>query len=123
GHPLHAVGAALPLERPERARALHGKGDLLVAAAVAVARAELLDLESALLGVARQHPVEIAGPEARLVAADALPDLDDRVLVVVGIRGDERFAQRRLELRDARLELGNELLQVAVGPRFLQVPA
>ena len=82
GHALHAVRAALPLEDRVRAVALDRERDLLVAAAVARARLELLDLEAAPLGVAREHPVEVAGPERRLVAADALAHLDDDVLAV-----------------------------------------
>ena len=65
--------------------ALHRERDLLVAAAVARARAELLDLEAAPLGVAREHPVDVARPERRLVAADALAHLEDDVLAVGGV--------------------------------------
>src|SRR5690348_17668053 len=48
-----------------------------VAAAVRRARLELLDLEPAALGVARQHAVDVAGPQRGLVAADALTHLDE----------------------------------------------
>src|SRR5207247_5726000 len=70
-----------PLFRP-RAVALDRERDLLQPCAVVRARAELLDLEPAALGVAGQHSVDVARPEGRLVPADALPDLDDDVLAV-----------------------------------------
>src|SRR5439155_26182989 len=76
GDALHPVRAALPLEDGVRAVALDRERDLLVAAAVARARPELLDLEAAALGVAREHPVDVAGPERGLVAADTLAHLD-----------------------------------------------
>ena len=123
GNALHAVGAALPLEDGVGALALDRERDLLVAAAVRWARRELLDLEAAPFGVAREHPVDVAGPERGLVAADALANLHDRVLVVVGIAGDERLAQRRFDIGEARLELGNELAEIAVLARFVEVRA
>src|SRR5262249_61244785 len=112
---LHAMGPAFPLARADRPRPFHRERDLLVAAPVARARAELLDPQAAPVGVPGQHPVEIAGPQRGLVAADALADLDDRVFVVVRICRDERLAQRRLELGNTRLELRAGLLQVALG--------
>ena len=82
GDALHAVRAALPLEDGVRAVTLDRERHFLVAAALARARAELLDLEAAALGVTREHPVEVARPERRLVAADALAHFEDHVLLV-----------------------------------------
>ena len=99
GNALHAVRAALPLEDGVGAVALDRERDLLVAAAVARARPELLDLEAAPLGVAREHAVDVAGPERGLVAADALAHLDDDVLAVGRIARDERETKLLLEPR------------------------
>src|SRR3712207_8615012 len=52
---------------------------------LAVAGLERLGLEAAGLGVLGEHAVEVAGPQARLLAARAALDLDDDVLVVVGV--------------------------------------
>src|SRR5919201_5261229 len=73
-YPLHAVCAAFPREEAVRLVAFDGERDLLEAAAIARARAELLDAQTSALGVPRQHPVEVGGPERGLVAADALPN-------------------------------------------------
>ena len=64
---------------------------------------ERLGLEAAALGVLREHPVEVARPDAGLVAAGAAADLDDDVLVVVRVALDHREADLLLELLDARL--------------------
>src|SRR5262245_14303643 len=77
---LHAMRAALPLEDGVRTLAADREGDLLEAAGVVRACAELLDLEAAPLCVARQRTKQIARPDRGLVAADALTDLDDHVL-------------------------------------------
>ena len=52
-----------------------------------------------------------------------MPDLDDRVLVVVGVGRNERVAQRGLDVRDAGLELRDELAEVAVRPRGVEIAA
>ena len=96
-HALHAVRAALVLEHRVRAVALD------LERVLAVADVERLGLEAAPLGVAGEHPVEVAGPEPGLVAAGAALDLDDHVLVVVGVALDHREADLLLELaRGAR---------------------
>jgi hypothetical protein len=114
---LDAVRAALVLEDRVRAAALHGEHDLLEAAALALVRGEQLRLEPAALRVAREHAEHVAGPDRGLVAADALADLDDHVLVVCRVLLDERELQLLLELGEAGLRLGNELLQLGVGER------
>jgi hypothetical protein len=84
-------------------------------------RAQDLVAVSAPLGVARQHPEEVAGPDRGLVAADALTDLDDHVLRVVRVVLDERDLQLVLELSHLLLESLHHLAQVAVGPRVVEV--
>ncbi len=67
---------------------------------LAVADVHLLDLPAAALGVAGEHPVEVARPQARLLAAGAALDFDDHALVVVGVALDHRQADLLLELLD-----------------------
>ena len=115
---LDAVRAALPLEDRVGAVALDREDDLLEAARLVRARAELLRLEAAPLGVAGQHPEDVARPERGLVAADALADLDDHVLAVGRDRSRRARASAPPRARaTSLLELGNELAQVAVGAR------
>ena len=104
GNALDAVRAALVLEDGVGAVALDGEDDLLEAAGLALVRREDLGLEAAPLGVAGQHPVDVAGPDRGLVAADALPHLDDHVLRVGRVALDERELQLLLELARRRLE-------------------
>src|SRR5260221_5080473 len=115
--------AALPLEAAVRAVALQGERDLLEAAAVARARAELFDLEAEPLRVAREHPVDVARPERRLVAADALAHLEDHVLVIGGIARHHREPELLLEPPGSLLELPDELLEVGVLARPREVLA
>jgi hypothetical protein len=61
---------------------------------------ERLRREAQPLGVAGEHAVEVAGPDRGLVAACARADLDDDVLVVVGVALDHRQAQLLLEALD-----------------------
>ena len=72
------------------------------------------------LGVAQVHPQQIAREQRRLVAALTGLDLEDDVLAVVRILGQQQFAQPLLELVDAhgqRLGLGGEGL--VFGDQFL----
>ena len=82
---------------------------------------ELLPLEAAPLGVALEHPREVGGPERRLVAADALADLDDHVLLVGRVALDERELQLLLEPRDVGLVVGDHLGELGVAARRVEV--
>ena len=93
-HALHPVGAALELEHRVCAVALDRER------VRAVADRERLDFEPAPLGVAGEHPVQVPGPQRRLVTARAGADLDDDVLVVAGIALDHRQAELVLERRE-----------------------
>ena len=73
-----------------------------------------LGLEAAALGVAGEHPVEVAGQQAGLVAAGAGADLDDHVLVVVGVALDHREADLLLERLDPLARVGEHLAQLGV---------
>ena len=103
GHALHAVGSALELEHRVGPIALDGKRVL------ALAHVHLLDLPAATLGVAGEHAVEVARPQARLVPARAALDFDDHALLVVGVAFHHRQADLLLEVLDA-LARGAEFL-------------
>ena len=94
GHALDAMGPALELE--------HGVG--AVAADLErvgpVGGAQRLGLEAAPVGVAGEHPVEVAGPQPGLLAARAAADLEDHVLVVGGVALDHREPDLLLQLGD-----------------------
>ena len=121
GDALHAVRAGLPLEDRVGAVALDREHDFLEAARLVAAHLELLELVAQALGVAGQHAEDVGRPERGLVAADALADLDDHVLAVGRVGLDERELELLLERRLALLELGDELAQVAVAARRLEV--
>ena len=78
-------------------------------------------LKPRLLGVAGEHAEDVAGPDRRLVAADARPDLDDHVLLVGRVPLDERELQLLLELAPDALGLGDELRQLGVVRASLDV--
>jgi hypothetical protein len=120
---LDAVRAPFVLEDRVGAVALHGEDDLLEASRLALVRGQELRLEAAALGVAGQHPEDVARPDRRLVAADTLPDLDDHVLQVGRVLLDERDLQLLLELGKTRLRLRDQLLQLGVGLRGCDVLA
>jgi hypothetical protein len=100
-HALHAVDAALVLEPAEhrvgRVAALHRELDVLVAAELALGRADDLRLPAALLGVAGVHPDEIAGEQGALVPALARLDLEDDVLAVGRVARHEQVADAGVE--------------------------
>jgi hypothetical protein len=66
------------------------------------------------LGVLGEHPVQVGGPQAGLLAAGAAADLDDDVLVVVGVALDHREADLLIELLDARAGLGGLLAHLGI---------
>ena len=113
-HALHAVGPALVLEDRVGAVALDGERRLLEAADVGRREREVLGLKASVLGVAGEHLVEVAGEQGRLVPARAGAELDDHVLLVVGIRLDHRQADRLLELLDPGGRLVDDRAQLRV---------
>ena len=123
GHALDAMRPALELEDRVRTVALDREHAFLQAAAVVRVRLDLLELEAASLRVALQHPLQVGRPQRSLVAADALPDLDDHVLVVGGVALGESELQLLLEPVDFRLVVGDHLRELWVGPRGVEVLA
>ena len=118
-HALHAVHAGLELHLRVDLVALDPERDLLEAAALGLVRVDLLDLPLLELGVARVHAVEVAREDGGLVTARAGADLDDDVLVVVGVAREHHHLELVLELGQPGLELldllGGELLHLRVG--------
>ena len=112
---------ALPLEDRVRAVPFDGERDVLEAAALALADGQHLGLVPAPLRVARQHAIEVAGPERGLVTPHSLPDLEEDVLGIRRIGLDERELQVLLEPRKTLLELRDELAQVAVATGVIEV--
>ena len=106
----------LPLEDRVRAVALDLERRLAEAALVAAGRAQRLGLVAEPLGIGREHAVDVAREERRLVAAGAGPQLDDDVAAVVRVALDEREPQLVLDGRE-RLLAGREL-GLEVGPHL-----
>ena len=109
-HALHAVHAALVLEPRVGALARDLKDHLFEPAHAGVVEAEHVGLPLFAFGIAGVHAIQVGGKDAGLVAAGPGPDLDDDVLLVVGILGQEQEphlgVQRlhlRLQARDLRL--------------------
>ena len=85
--------------------------DVLVAAELGVDGVEDLGGPAAALRVAQVHAQQVAGEQRRLRAALPRLDLEDDVLVVVGVLGQQLLAQPAGQLLDLRLErrrLGGE---------------
>ena len=117
GDTLHAVRPALVLEDRVRTVSLDREDDVLVAAGLVLVGGENLGLVAAALRIAGEHAVDVAGPERRLVAADARTDLDDHVLRVRRIALHEREPELVLQPRQLLLQLGRHTgeLGVALG--------
>jgi hypothetical protein len=71
-------------------------------------------LEAAPLGVAGEHPVEVAGEQAGLLSAGAAADLHDHVLVVGRVGLDHGQPDLLLELAQAGLGAREHLAQLGV---------
>src|SRR5688572_23553230 len=106
GHALHAVAARLELEARVRALAHHPRDHLLVAARLARALGDDLDLPAVPFGEARVHAEEVAREKRALVAAGAGADLEEQVAIVV----------RVLRQQHALQVLGERGLARAAGP-------
>ena len=85
-------------------RGLHRDRDVLVAAEVGLAGVEDLGLPALPLGVAQVHAQQVAGEQRGLLAALPRLDLEDHVLVVVGVARQQQLAQLVRELVAARLQ-------------------
>ncbi len=111
GNPLNAMGTGLELEPGVDALALHPRDDLLVAALLAVAGTDHLDLPALVLGVARVHAKQVAGEQRRFVTAGSRAHLEKDVTPIIGILGHQQTLEFGLQL----LELGHALLALHLG--------
>src|SRR5690606_4894000 len=86
---------------------------------IGLGEAHHLDFPPLGIGEATIHAEEVAGEKGRLLAAGAGPDLEDDVLVVVGIAGEEENLEFLAESGLARLEFGDfgpgHLLDLGIG--------
>src|SRR6266536_2129140 len=123
GDPLDAVHARLELEPGPRALAVDGENDLLEPALEAgQALGQDLDLVAVLLGPARVHAVQLSREQRGLVAACARADLDDHVLVIVGVPWRQRLLQLALDLGDALLGRAQLVLDQGICLLYLIEP-
>ena len=99
------MGAALVLHAAPHAVALEEERHLVVATHVRGVGAEQLELPAHALGVALVHVEQVLGEEVGLLAPLGPPDLDDHVLFVVGVLGQEQDPQLLLEAGDGGFAL------------------
>ncbi len=88
--PLYAVHAGLVLEPTVRVRSADLERDLLEPAEVGGGGREDLRLPPMAIGEPLIHLEEVARPQRGLLAAGARPDLQDQVLALVGIPGNQQ---------------------------------
>ena len=111
GNALDAVHAGLELHDGVDAVALDLELDGLKAAGLAGAGIEHGGLPATRLAKALVHLVQVAGEDGRLVATGGGADLDDGVLVVVGVARDEHVLDIFLELGKLSLVFGDVHLE------------
>ena len=111
GNALDAVHAGLKLHDGVDAVALDLELDGLKAAGLAGAGIEHGGLPATRLAEALVHLVQVAGEDGRLVATGGGANLDDGVLVVVGVARDEHVLNVFLELGKLGLVFGDVHLE------------
>src|SRR6266851_35656 len=111
GDALDAMDAGLILELRVDVVAFDDGGDVLEAVADAgLGLGEDFDLPLVLLGEAEIHAEDLGYEERGLVAAGAGAKLEDDVLLVVGVFGQEQDFELLFNWREARLQRGQFLL-------------
>ena len=119
GNALDTVHAGLELHDGVDAVTLDLELDGLKAAGLAGTGIEHGGLPAARLAKALVHLVQVAGEDGRLVATGGRADLDDGILVVVGVARDEHVLDIFLELGKLSLVFGDvhleHLLLIGVG--------
>jgi hypothetical protein len=105
GDPLDAVDAGLVLELRVDVVAFDDGGDVLEAVAYAgLGLGEDFDLPLVLFGEAEVHAEDLGYEEGGLVAAGAGAELEDDVLLVVGVFGEEQEFELLFYRRETRLK-------------------
>ena len=100
-HALHAVHTALELQL-RIGMTVDLEGDLVEAALLTRRDVDDLDLPALFLGPLLVHAEQVGREERRLLPALRALDLDDHVLVVVGVLGQQQDLEVLLELSDLR---------------------
>src|SRR5262245_55031968 len=92
------MDASLVLQSAPGASPLDEEDHLLEAADAGRARVHHLDLPALALGVLRVHPGQLGREQRGLVAAGPCPDLEEDVLIVVGLARHEQTLELALEV-------------------------
>ena len=128
-HALDAVYARLVFQRAVHVVARHLHHHLLVAAGGAFRCAVDLVAPALALHILGVHAQQVAGEEGCLVAARAAADLDDGVLFVLRILGDEQQFDLLLHAGNGRFEFGHllaghfaQVVVLLVGQNILGLP-
>ena len=132
GHALHAVHAGLELQPGIGSRAADHEVRLLDAAKLRLAVVQKLHGPAARGGIETVHPEKAVRKQGALLAAHAGADLEDDVLAVVRVMGQQQDSKLLLECGGALLCAGQLLLaqglQLGVGlpghqlRRILHIP-
>ena len=135
-HPLHPVHPGLVLQAAVHLVAADQGDDLLETADADRVAAHHFDAPALGFGITAVHFVEVADKKGRLVAAGPGPDLQEDILLVVGVLGQQRQAHLLLQFRlpgAQLLDLGADqvlhllvllaLEEFAVFPQTLPGPA
>ena len=101
---LDAVDSALVAKPPEDILSEDLENDFLEPTRIAGARLDHLGPQSLRLGVPRVHPVKITRKDRCLRSSGPGPDLDDRISVIVRLRGEEGQQDHLLQTRDALID-------------------
>ncbi len=112
GHTLHAMRTGFELEPGVRALPFDGERRFLQTAGVRRRDVDRFDGPTVAFGEALVHAVHVAGPQRRLVTAGGRPDLDDDVLVVVHVLGEQEAAEFGFDLLDLGLFRGDDAGEV-----------
>src|SRR6185437_1511640 len=92
-HPLHAVSAGFEFQAREHTAAHHAADDFAIAAVLAGALAERLDLPPLALGIAAVHAQQIAAEEGGLIATGARADFQIDIALVALITRQQQALQ------------------------------
>ena len=97
-HALHAMGSRLKLEARIGSLPDDLGHHLFVAAMLSQAFADHLYLPPSQLSITAVHPKQITGKQGGLIATGPCADLEENILVVVGIPGQQQLLQIQFQL-------------------------